>query len=491
MNHYWSLAIKALNWMFARPIPFVIILAVMSNCYLIADYAVVNRSSFQMLWSLSHQQGGDGSTLSHIIAAIADVTSLNYIDAGHVLMVVVYAGIALLMVLIARLFGFALVTQWALIFLLLSHPTFNDFRSYIIVEPLFWLLWLLAIYWLLKLYKTHTILGIFLWLGILLLATRLSVAAWFWLLLFPFGALFWRPWRRKSVAYALLGYALVVGVLLFLPLYQGHSAFSWLQESIIANPEPLFNALRLSNNNWVKEGDTLMSGVFVFSGATSLIVMRAGISLSIACVILAVYAVVKKQQQVFKYDYLRIIIYAIIFDFFITVILLLLSADNTSVLSFSVCFLLLLFSALGLSYVFKKIYLGQYSRPHVVVIIWCLVAYFASGFIIFGPKQDYLKEAGKDFLQHHPQDTVYSNDSYFLFYANKNPATTMQLETAIGLSHTSSFYYAHRQSRKRELPISLQPIKPIKTFANERGDRLILYWFETNSSFPKQNNQGY
>lgn len=472
---------------YTHPLISMLVLAVLTNLYLIADYEVVNRSALKMLWSLAHPDGvSENSILSQGIAAVHWLTGLDYVSSAHLLMIVAYTGIAVLLLLIADLLNFSLLSQWALIFLLLSHPNFNDFRSYIIVEPLFWLLWLLAIYNLLCFHKQQTILSVFLWLGIFLLATRLSVAGWFWLLLFPFGALFWKPWRRKSVSYALLGYAVTVGILLFLPIYHGVSPIHWLQESILANPQPLFETLRLNNNNWVKDGDTLMSAVFVFSGAASLILVRVMVGLGIACLFLLGYAVVKKQYQVIHYDYLRIIVYAIIFDFFIAVVLLILSADQSTVLSFSMTFLLLLFAALGLSYVFKKMSSGRYSRLTVLVIVWCMVAYFASGFIIFGPRQEHLKRAGLSFIKDNPKAIIYSNNEQFLFYADKNPKVSLSVSTAESLADNEQFYYAYAKNRHADLSDFWQSKEPISRYANSHGDELLIYEINEKTSLSRQ-----
>ncbi len=475
------------NWLliiYRHPLAAMLMLAILSNIYLIVDYGVVNRSALSTLWSVAHDNSNSlsVSVFAQLIAGVHWLTGLSYVNSAYLLMIVSYTGIAVLLLLIADWLGFSLLTQWSLIFLLLSHPNFCDFRSYIIVEPLFWLLWILAIYLLLRLYRTHTILSIVLWLILFLCATRLSVAAWFWLLLFPFGALFWKPWRRKSVAYALLGYAMIVGILLFLPIYQGTSPINWLQETIIANPQPLFDALRLKDNNWIKEGDILMSTVFVFSGAGSLILIRTMIGLSILCLMLAIYAVVKKQYQVINYDYLRIIIYAIIFDFIIAVTLLVLSADRSSVLSFSISLLLLLFASQGLSYVFKKISTGRYSRLSVLVIVWGLVAYFASGFIIFGPRQSHLKEAGLTFAKAYPDVVVYSENSEFLFYADKNPDIILSNDDAENLSEIADFYYAYSKNHRSDLSPFWQSQKVVSRFVNNRDDELIIFHFNRQNS---------
>lgn len=472
------------RWIYVRPLMMVVVLSLLSQLYLIADFGVVNRSSLYLLWALEHHQYRHfvGSyELGRIIQVIAYVVGGDYVFAAYVLMIVCHVGISLLLLLIAQRLSFSLQSQWALIFLLLSHPTYCDFRSYILIEPIFWLCWLLGVCILLYFYKKHTIISIFSWLIIFLLATQLSVAAWFWLLLFPFGTLIWRPWRRKSVAYALLGYAVVVSALICLPVYQGTSPLNWFLETVVSNPEPILEVLRLNNNNWIQEGDTLMSSIFILSGATSLVLVRMLISFGVASFFLSTYAMLKKQYAIIVSDYLRIIIYALLFDFFIAVILLILAADNTSVLSFSSCFLLLLFAALGLSYVFKKLQTNSYTRLSSLVIVWCLVAYFASGFIIFGPKRVYLKKAANQLSAVTTQtDTIYSNSDYFLFYTGKNPNQITPLAEIMGRvkNEQEPLYYAFDKNRHGDLPELLKPYVPLMTFANRHGDKVMIYKFQ-------------
>lgn len=466
------------RWFYQRPLLSVVLLALLSNAYLVSDYAVINRSSLDMLWQLDSGfpvVSGHLQELAWLVEHLSTWFSINVVFAGYGLMAVAYTLIAVLMLLIARGLRCSLLTQWALIFLLLSHPSFCDFRSYILIEPIFWVLWLLAVYLLIIGYREHTVWVICAWLVIFLVAGLINIAAWFWLLLFPFGALFWKPWRRRSVSYALLCYAALVAVLLFLPLYQGQSAISYLQETLLNNPDFIANALSLPNNNWVRDGDGLMSGVFVVSGASSLVLIRTLISLSGACLVLLVYAVMKKQYRVLNSDHLRLLIYLIVFDLFISIALLILGQDSESILSFSTCLLLLLFSALGLSYVFKKMATEQYSRLSVLVIVWAMVAYFASGFIIFGPKQEHLKHAGQYFSTHFPNNVVYSNDDYFLFYSGDNPDNTLMPQAAEELSEITDFYYAYNRHRKVNLPTFWARQQPIKRFANRHGDELLIY----------------
>lgn len=467
---------NVLGKVYHRPLLSAVCLAAISNLYLIADFGVVNRSAIPMLWQLQQMHESSGvsmSILAQCIAFVQQFFSLSAVDAAHALMIIAYTGITVLLLLIARLVHFSLPSQWALLFLLLAHPSYNDFRSYIILEPLFWLLWLLAIYGLMRLYKSHTVWAIFLWLGIFFVTTWMDVAAWFWLLLFPLGALFWRPWRRKSVVYALLGYTAVISVLLFLPLYQGTSSFEWLKSIITNSPQELLNILSVNNNNWVREDDKLMAGIFIFSGATSLVIIRTLISFGVGAVILSVYGIQQRQYKIVQPDHLRMLIYIIGFDCFISIILFILAEDSNSILSFSISLLLLLFAALGLSYVFKKIQSQRYSQLSVLVIIWCMVAYFASGFIIFGPRQDYLRTAGEAFSQAYPDTPVASNSQYFLYYAGKNPQQT--LSSASAQFYSKPLYYGYLKGRNTDLPPFWQQQSALLQFANRRGDTLLIY----------------
>lgn len=479
MNYYQQKARVLLASIYQRPLLSGVVLSVLTSLYLIYDFAIVNYGALDMLWNIiQHNASPDSVPLrvagSELIAVISAWLSVDVVFAGHFLMVVVHALITAVLLLIARRLEFSQMTQWALILLLLSHPNYNDFRAYIIVEPLFWLLWLAAVYCLLRWYRQRSILAIVLWLSLLLIGTYLSIAGWFWLLLFPFGALFWKPWRRKSVGYTLLGYAVIVGVLLFLPLYQGVSPIEWLMQSVVHNPNPLAEVLSL-DNNWVKEEDRLLSSIFVLSGASSLIIVRLLIMLSIASLFLLVYAVLKKQYSIIESNLLRIMVYAVVFDVFISVVLLVLAKDGESILSFSTVFLCLFFSALGLSYVFKKMRAGHYSRLMVLVIVWCLVAYVANGFIIFGPKKDFLKTAAQEFVATHPTVTVHSNDALFLFYAGRSPDDVIESEYTPLLNSKGSAYFAYSKSRKRDLPQRWQGLTPLATYANRRGDQLLIF----------------
>lgn len=473
----FTFASKAGAWCYRHPLLCGVLLSVLSSLYLIHDYDVVNRSALPLLWGLQQAQTSSYDVFSSLIDTVSQVFGISIVGAGQLLMVVANALVLALLLLIARQLFFAKFSRWALIFLVLSHPSYNDFRAYIIPEPLFWCCWLFAVYTLLKYYRSHTVGAIMLWFVIFLFATTLTVTAWFWLLLFPFGALFWKPWRRKSVTYALLGYAFIVGILLFLPVYQGTSPIRWFITTVLNNPNSLAEVLGLNQSNWVKEESSLMAGLFVFSGATSLVVVRGLISFGFVCAGLALYAILRRQYHIVDSERLRIVIYVICFDIFISVVLLVLNKDSGSVVSFSVSLLLFLFAALGLSYVFKKMATQRFSRLSVLVIVWCLVAYVASGFIIFGPRKDYLKTAGEYAKSHLQDKPIYANDPFFLFYVGENPArrATWQALAAAKTEHT--FYYAYDKNRKHLLPQALQNKTPIKRFANRRGDELLIYQF--------------
>ncbi|PIE45374.1 MAG: hypothetical protein CSA45_03290 [Gammaproteobacteria bacterium] len=459
-----------------------VLLSFLSSCYLIYDHGVVNSSALSLLWSLTDGHIGgvasNNTVLAHAIQLLQTTLGIASPElAGYSLMVIVHALLTLLIVLISRQLSFSLLTQWALLFLFLSHPSYDDFRTYIISEPLFWLMWLTAFYLLILFYRRHTVFAILQWLVILVLASFIDVAAWFWLLLFPFGALFWHPWRRRSVLYALLGYAAIVGLLLFLPIYQGVSPFDWLVKTIFSSPEYLYEALSLGNNNWVEKDNYFMAGVFVFSGAISLVIIRTLILLNILCLLMAVYAILRRQYRVMNEDVFRILIYAIGFDVFISVVRLILGEDNTSILSFSTVLLLLFFSALGLSYTFKKMQARRFSDLTILVIVWCCVAYFASAFIIFGPRRDYLRVAGETFAQSYPEAVFYSERRLVLFYSGRNPDITHTLEDAEinALANQRPVYYGHYKHRRVDLPTVLADREPVMLFSNRRGDTFYIY----------------
>ncbi|PIE46235.1 MAG: hypothetical protein CSA44_00700 [Gammaproteobacteria bacterium] len=473
-RHYF---IAFVQFIYRHPLVSGIILSFFSGLYLINDFAIVNRSALIPLWQLA--QGDSATALGitgSLIASFSQLFDLSMIDAGHLLMLLLHMGITGVMVAIATVLRFSLLSRWALLLLLLAHPNYNDYRTYIITAPLFWLLWLTALLILLLWYRRHSIAVISLWLVLFLVATRLELVAWFWLLLFPFGALVWKPWRRKSVAYALIGYALVVGILLFLPLYQGESPMLWFIEMIKNNPNQLSKLINISDSNWVKEENRLMAAIFIFSGASSLMIIRTLIAFGVVCSGLSIYAIMRKQYHIIAQDQRRIIQYAIAFDILISVMLFIADTEKQSLLGFSTSFLLLFFAALGLSYICKKIQNGGYSKVSVLVIVWCVVAYLATGFIIFGPRKAHIKQAAEIFISEHPKTPVYSNNQFFLFYGDKDPASILAPEIAKYLRQQQAFFYAYEKNRNQALPDFLAQETPRYSYQNRHGDTILVYY---------------
>ncbi len=460
-----------------RPLLMGVLLSLFTSIYLIADVVVINRSALPLLWQLQRDNLSGVSTFGYLIKQLSIGLGCDLITAGRLLMVTCHALITALLLLMAKRLFFSKMSRWALIFLLLFNPSYDDFRTYLIVEPLFWCCWLLAIYSLLVFYRSHTVLAIGLWFVIFLVATQLTLVAWLWLLLFPFGALFWKPWRRKSVAYALLGYAIIVAGLVLFPFGEGDTLAQSFVRILIENPNSLADVLGLNQSNWIKEENSFMAGVFVFSGATSLVLIRTLIAFGVACTGLAAYAWWRRQYRIVDTEHLRILTYIVIFDLFISVILFVLDKDSGSLAPFSVSLLLFLPAALGLSYLFKHMLAGHYSRLSVLVIVWCLVAYVASSMIIFGPRRGYLYDAGR-FAQQQLRDMpLYSNDRLFLYYAGDETGISTDWETLQVAAQEHRFYFAVAKHRRRPVASGLEKYQPIARFHNPRGDSLLIYQF--------------
>jgi|GEM_PF-4364033 len=464
------------RYLYSFPLRSAVLLSIISSLYLIANSDVINRSALPLLWRIKTGQPPE-KPLEYLIGLSAQLTGLATLDASYLLMIIAHAIIIILLVLIAKRLGLSLFSQWLLVFLLLCHPTYNDFRIYILLEPIFWCLWLLAVYLLISYYRSHSVIAILAWLSIFIISTSLMIAGWFWLLLFPFGALFWKPWRRKSVIYALLAYAFITFLLLLLPTHNHTASIRWLINTVITHPDRLSAILSLHKSNWVNEENSLLAGVFVFSGATSLVLVRSIIAFGLIPASLTIYAFGKKQVLIIPQEQRRMLIYIIGFDIFISVVLFILNEDSGSVVSFSLSLILLLFAALGLSFVIKKITAAHYPKVVTLVIMWCLVGYFASAYIRFGPQKDYLREAGQRFAQQSTID-LRSNNAFLLFYADENPSNTLSWPQADLMRRSGQrFFYAYDKNRNSPLPESLKALSPTQRFSNRRGDQLLIYQF--------------
>ncbi|MPV85157.1 hypothetical protein [Ostreibacterium oceani] len=473
-----------LPMIYRHPIAVGMLLSVISGVYLIADYGIINRAALLPMWQLQQMELTQPAQSPYEVFGILGVVGhwlhdglgLSLTASVYGLLLVVHAGIIGLILLITQRLQLALLTQWILLFLVLCHPNYNDFRTYLMNEPIYWLIWLVGVYVLLRFYRERPVFTGIIWIVLFLLAGQLSLAAWFWLLLFPFGAFLIKDWRSKSVFIALVCYAAVMILLMLFPLYHGESPLHFFIE-IAGQTNRLSDWLRLNNAAWLDESDRLIPAIFVFSGATSIVLIHMMMSLGLVCGLLAFYAWRKKQYQVVHSAYLSLLIYVFIFDILVAILLWVFAAEYSGLYFFASVFLIFILAALGLSYVFKKLLTHRYPRHFSLVIIWCLVAYFASGYIIFGPTKTHIKAAGsyaKATLTDYP---IYANDETFLYYAGRHPEHTASPTFVTELQQIRTFYYAYNKNRKRALPEILANKEPIYQTANSHNDILYLYLF--------------
>ncbi len=480
---------KLLNKIYERPIISAFFISLITGIYLFYDIGVINASSLEFFWNIESLNGfyseiySDHGFFALCIALLSKVTGFSLETSGQVIMLFSHGFIAVFLLLIAKDLKFSNLSCWVLIFLLLAHSSYNNFRSYIISEPIYWLLWLSAIYVLIKYYKKNLPLVLAVWVFNLLIATQVNIVAWFWLLLFPIGLLFWPKWQRKSVVYALLIYLVLVTIALFIPIYDGISAYETFVDSFWENSSSFAEMLNLKSSDWVQD-DEFMSTIFIFSGAFSLVLVRSVVAFGLIGTFLAIYAFVKKQTNIIMTSKFQFLLYLLIFDILSTVILFIFSINKNSTVYFTSTFILLLFACLGLSYILKKIQFNKYTKLTSLVIVWILVGYFASGLISFGPNKSYQKKAGVYLKSNKEKQTkLISNSRYVLFYSQNNPENQVdveQIKKRIIRANLikEKLVLAFRLNRKRTIPVFLENKKIALEFQNKRGDKVLIYYFD-------------
>lgn len=453
------------------------VLSIVTGLYLLFEYQVINRNAINLLWRINNELPATDSQspiLYYSIQFISSITNLSAITVAHFIMLSAHAGIIVFSLKIVKTLNFSITSQWAVIFLLISHPAYNDFRTYIIAEPIYWLCWLAAIYAILTYHRTHLIYVIFVWLGLFFIASYISILAWLWIFVFPFGLLFWSSWRKKSVIYALIAYVIIATILFYIPFHDERSGFQIFFD--IFHDINQFFKQTLANfaSDWLDADDPWFAGVYLFSGGLSLILLRLVMSFGIVCGLLLLYCYNTRLYTVMSRSQRQFLLYVVIFDILSLSFISILEFNFVSSIYFSTAFILLLFAALGLATIFRKIYFAKYPKHYVLIFVWFMVAYFASSYLSFGPNKAYLKSAGLDYEN---SSKVYSNNGLFLFYADKNPNELTNPEFINFIGEKTPFYYAFDQGRdEQSVPTNLVETAIVAEYMNEHQDKIIIYY---------------
>lgn len=460
---------------FIYPYPrlLVVVLMFVIGIISIYGYGVLNYDAVLAMYAKRTNTEISPTAVSPALVAIIPTS----VTAAYVLMLTLHALCGYVLLSIGKQFGLGQISLWALVFLLSSHLLLNDYRQYIFIAPLYWLLCLLAL-WAMSAPRLpwHARLGLA--MVCMYFAAGINVIAWAWvLLLLP---LFWVFRTRDteltlSFAWFCAGSYLVVVVLFFLPHVLGQfSGYRTLMSLIENRQSNIDDVGQMLSSAWLRDEDSVMSFLFLSAGSFTVVLLRTLFSLGFVSLFLLIYAGLKRQFAFLPDKTLRVLLTVIAIDIALTAMYLFIRPDYASSAFFIQVLLLLLLAAPGLAYVFRKLQQGRYDAHWQLMIGWIIVGYVMSGTVSFGPSNTYLREAGEAYRQHE----FVSNHAKIMFYGDKNP-----LDTSFSLSDTDNQTHAayddqwvlYQLGRDKTLPKALQTRQPVEIYVNRHDDKVLVF----------------
>lgn len=458
-----------LKFIYPYPRVFAVLLTFVIGIISIYSYGVLNYDAVLAMYAKRANVAVAPIAVSPALVAIIPKS----VVAAYTLMLILHAMCVYALLSIGKQFGLGQLSLWALIFLLSSHLLLNDYRQYIFMAPLYWLLCLLAL-WLLSASRLLWQAKVVLALGCLYLAAGINIVAWAWVLLLP--PLFWSFRNREteltpSFLWFCVGYYVVVLALFLLPHILGQLSGYHALTSLIENRQRNIDDVgQMLSSAWLRDEDSVMSFLFLGAGSFTVVLLRTLFSLGFVSVFLLIYAVSKRQFAFLPDKTVRLLLTLIGIDIALTAMYLFIRPDYASSAFFIQVLLLLLLAAPGLAYVFRKLQQGRYDAHWQLMIAWIIVGYVISGIVPFGPSNTYLREAGEAHRHH----TFLSNHAKVLFYGDKSP-----------LKDSASFLHMHtipdnqwvlyQLGRDKALPAALQTRQPVEVYANRHDDKVLVF----------------
>jgi len=429
---------------------------------------------------------------SILIYAVSAVTHLSSILSAYFLDSIFSAISVLTFIYIVRLLNGSLSTLWLAVGVILLAHDFDSVREYIVRDHGFWAFYLISIANLLIFFRVLQWRYALLWFIAIVIATLFRIEGAVFLLLLPFSAFFLKQTvfiRFKAFFQLTLFTLLAVGALVaFFAIFSQHSIsqVSRLGElhyklihvggMITANFQAASIGLaqHVLNPVATKDANFVLFILLAVWYAVSVIS-----SLSCVYAILVIYALWKK---ILLLDIpARLVIYGcMLINVAITIIFL---AENMFMSKRYLIALTLLF-LLWVPFALDKLIQKRSEMPKwlLPLVALSIIVTSLGGIFDFGYSKAYMREAGKWLAENTPEKAaIFSNDEQVLYYSAHYGQTIFDQPhslTALLQGKWENYdYLVFRESKSEsEINVIIQmKLSRIQTFANKRGDRVIIY----------------
>lgn len=429
--------------------------------------------------------------LSVFIATLHQLTGLSLATCGHLLTSLAYAGILVLFIHITRVLGGSSRVQWWAALVLLILPTLNDYRGYIIRDPLFWLLLLVSLEQLVRYQQNQRLCHAGGWVLSIALATLFRLEALVFALLAP---LFWAcfsagPWRARLTQslplYAGLGVLGALGFGFLLIFSWGELGQLRLVDELRQIPqffsqtaayfEMTLEQIKQGVHNPFIADDIKL--IFI-SGLIGLVLFTSLHAFSVPYLLVITWRVRSYGAFLARADAAPLCSYLLI-----TLCYLTLFAFKAHFLTDRFFISFALVALLPLPFILDQIMQGAPQRWHLGLLALLFSYQLLDSSISTGPTKTYLAEANHWLQKEQAGKQILSDQEHIAYFAGQGLAHSYR-ENALALIESGQktdlliVDVRRKQQTKKERLAGLEAaerLQPLQRFANERDNELRIY----------------
>jgi hypothetical protein len=426
---------------------------------------------------------------SVLIFAISSITKLSYIVSAYLIDAIFSAlSVVTFIAIIKRLGGSRRVMWFALATILLSHQ-FNSVRQYIVRDHGFWAFYLVSIYFLLQYTEKLNWKNALAWSVSLLAATLFRIEGAMFLLMLPFAAFFFPAThvkQRLSRFFTLN--ALTLCLLVLIPLVsldkldRVHEVINQFQHGIALISERYHDTTKaLVTHVLPFEAARDVGIVFVLMLSVWYIInVLSNLSWIYSALVLYAWstraALLKRSALIVLVAYL-IVNLCITTSFFAQHLFF----AKRYLIAFSLVFMLWVPFALDRLWLQAT---AERARAGFAIATTAIFISALGGIFSFGYSKSYIHEAGTWIVQHVPERaSIYINDYQLMYYAERyrqdffNTISRYTHSDTLSQGQWQQYDYIALRIGKHDHEKFLLEAKltPVKEFANERGDKVVIY----------------
>jgi hypothetical protein len=483
-------------------VPMAVLLSLLFSVIVYVQLDVINNDGILYLRTAeAFTQGGVPAALtlydwpfySILISLIAQLLPISTASAAYGLNALLDVITVATFITIVRTLGGSNLHQWLAALVILTLPSLNHCREFIIRDHGYFAFYLLSLYALLRFSGQASLKNILYWNGAMVISILFRSEGIFFFVFAPLILLFSYNQSLIQRIRAVLSLQSILLILLFSLLLVLIIAPDFLTMHLtrLQNMWTFVQTYQISIQNIYHDKEQIIRGSIlnIYSGQMSFLFLVAGlvayygymvlINSQVILVLISLYTFIKN-KVFWALEHKVIILTFIVINFGITFLFVLYKFFLTERYLLPMSLTLLLFVPWGI------LALPQKKWLHTILVLF-FIYLLIHGLGSFGASKHYQREAAEWVAMNLPKNAaIYSNSRQIYYYANVphadwKPFENFPLEETV-IYHTPLIGYdylvvqePHRQIKPMEQYLSQYHLQPLAIFHNKRGDRMIVY----------------